>query len=177
VLEPGAAQWGLLRFRDANDQLLSEAPLPFRPLRLERPGAQDMPLSIIGRTVAFPARTSKIEVVRHLEKGAERVVFVRQISATVPTVTVDEPNGAQHRRGERLTITWHSNDRDGDALIHTVLVSVARSTNWWPVAVHLEGHSVTIETTGLSEGSYRLKVQAADGVHVGESAEAKFQLY
>ncbi len=110
-----------------------------------------------------------------LDAGGAGVLAARAISAHAPTVTVTAPTGGETVDDAGLTVRWTADDRDGDALVATVLYSRDGGAGYAPLRLHLAGTSVVIpldELGGTTQGKVRVIV--SDGVNTGQADSAGF---
>jgi hypothetical protein len=97
------------------------------------------------------------------------VLASRLVSANVPEVKVIYPNGGEYvPKGGEVKITWRGDDKDKDALTYMLALSKDDGKSWVPLEVDLTGSEYELNTFGLDEGSYLIKVAASDGVNAGE---------
>ena len=97
-----------------------------------------------------------------LRRG-DAVLATRTLSAAAPTVKVDEVSTAPV--GEPLTITWDSDDADGDALRHNVALSRDGGTSWVSVATDVAGETFTFTPSAQDTTSRALvRVTVSDGL-------------
>ena len=157
-----------IRLIDAGGSVL--ATYPFTP-RMDTEDPEDLskPLLVMEQ-VPFVAGATRIQIVTGASVLAERV-----ISAHAPTVTVTAPVGGETVDDAGLTVNWTTSDRDGDALVATVLYSRDGGASYAPLRLHLTGTGVIIprdELGGTTQGKVRVIV--SDGVNTGQADSAGF---
>jgi hypothetical protein len=146
------------------------ATYPFTP-RMDTEDPEDLskPLLVMEQ-VPFVTGATRIQIVTGASVLAERV-----ISAHAPTVTVTAPAGGETVDDGGLTVSWTADDRDGDALVATVLYSRDGGASYAPLRLHLTGTGVVIplaELGGTTQGKVRVIV--SDGVNTGQADSAGF---
>jgi hypothetical protein len=146
------------------------ATYPFTP-RMDTEDPEDLskPLLVMEQ-VPFVAGATRIQIVTGAGVLAERA-----ISAHAPTVTVTAPTGGETVDNAGLTVSWTASDRDGDALVATVLYSRNGGASYAPLRLHLTGTGVVIplaELGGTTQGKVRVIV--SDGVNTGQADSAGF---
>lgn len=97
--------------------------------------------------------------------GPGGVLDSRLISANAPDVSLVAPNGGEVWEGLQ-TATWNASDVDNDPLSFTLLYSGDGGMTWLPVATHVSGNQLEIDTDGLPASTdARLRLLASDGAN------------
>ena len=109
-------------------------------------------------TVFIPADPliDSIEVVHNA-----LVVATREASANPPTVQVLTPNGGETLGSDIVTITWATDDPDGDEVLSTVQYSADEGLTWATLAFQYPLNSLEIERDVLpasDKGIVRIRV-------------------
>lgn len=123
--------------------------------------------------IPFLQNTSKIEILG----PDDAVQLSRDVSPTPPIVTMTSPNdGSIAYEGEILDLEWGTYDADGDNLTSLILYSPDNGTSWVPFKSVIAGHKYEWNTSGLTPGSYLVKVIASDGVNTGNGVSGAFTI-
>ena len=96
------------------------------------------------------------------------VVATRQVSASVPSVSLTTPNGGDIARTTHR-VGWQADDADGDPLTAVVQFSPDAGVTWQTVAIDVTGPYADIDFSqlpGTTEGLLRVRV--SDGFHTAE---------
>ena len=120
---------------------------------------------VIHFTAHVPWQTSTRRVVL---KRNNVFLGERLVSPNTPTVKVLFPNGGEVA-GDQMTITWDSNDSDGDALTYAVFYKTGGEFMLHPLGVGITAKSLTVDTAmlpGSTQG--RILVRVTDGVNSAE---------
>ncbi|MDD3492494.1 MAG: hypothetical protein PHZ19_03240 [Candidatus Thermoplasmatota archaeon] len=110
--------------------------------------------------------TKEIQVV----DADHNVLATRRISDHSPTVRVTSPHGNEViQLGDNLTITWETEDADGDELSFAILYSNNSGETWIPIDVNVTGTSYQWTIRWPAPGNnYLIKVMATDGINTGQ---------
>ncbi|MEM2990716.1 MAG: hypothetical protein QXQ02_05985, partial [Halobacteria archaeon] len=92
----------------------------------------------------------------------------REVSENKPEIKVIYPNGGEvFARGEQMKIRWEASDKDGDILSYSLALSSDGKT-WLPIEIDVKNKEYELNTLGLEEGEYLVRVRATDGVNTAE---------
>ncbi|MEM2925090.1 MAG: thrombospondin type 3 repeat-containing protein [Methanocellales archaeon] len=92
----------------------------------------------------------------------------REVSENKPEIKVIYPNGGEvFARGEQMKIRWEASDKDGDPLSYSLALSSDGKT-WLPIEIDVKNKEYELNTLGLEEGEYLVRVRATDGVNTAE---------
>ena len=110
-----------------------------------------------------------------LKKGTAELA-VQSVSANAPVVTVLSPNGGETWAATgTYTITWTTNDADGDPLTYSVLYSPDES-NWMPIGATITQTQLAVNAAELAGSTNaRIRVLASDGANTSaDESDAPF---
>lgn len=123
--------------------------------------------------IPFLQNTSKIEILG----PDDAVQLSRNVSSTPPIVTMTSPNdGSIAYEGEILDLAWGTYDADGDNLTSLILYSPDNGSSWVPLKSVIDGNKYEWNTSGLTPGSYLVKVITSDGVNTGNGMSGAFTI-
>ena len=105
--------------------------------------------------------TSRIEIIN---TSSKEILAIRNVSKNAPQVSILSPTGKVSRG--TYTITWKGFDADGDELVYSLFISNG-SGEWYPLAIEIQNTSFTANFSLLTNGTYKIKVVATDGVNTG----------
>jgi len=126
-------------------------------------------------TVPYVNNTSQIRILHN-----ETVLASRIVSPNAPTVNILYPNESEiFNSGENITISWTSNDQDGDPLTYTVLYTPDNGSTWIPIQTGVTQTSLNWTVPNdHPTNQCRIKVIATDGVNTGEgSSNGTFTIF
>jgi len=108
--------------------------------------------------------TKKIE----LQDKDGNVLASREVSPNKPEIKVLHPNGGEvFAKGEKIKIRWETSDKDNDVLTCSLAIS-QDGENWLPIDIDIKANEYELNTIGLKEGEYLIKVRTTDGVNTAE---------
>ncbi|MEZ4645650.1 MAG: hypothetical protein R3E31_23440 [Chloroflexota bacterium] len=118
---------------------------------------------------------ARVELVN--TSGTPQSLISMGSGTAVPTVSITAPSGGS-TVGSTLTVTWDSDDADGDALRHTVRYSNDNGATWQVLVAETPFSTFTISSDGLpgSSGQSRIQVIASDGLHSATATSDAFTL-
>jgi hypothetical protein len=120
------------------------------------------PMSVTGISASIPWADNAAKYV--LRKGGN-VLAARAVSSHSPSVSITSPSAGDAWLVDSIhTISWTSNDLDGDALTYTILYS-PDGTQWLPLAAQYKQTSFQVKTSDLPGGANaQIRVLASDGL-------------
>jgi hypothetical protein len=157
-LNPGTVGNYTVRFRDANQQVLSN-------IGFNMTFDTSLNVTGFGFAVPYPSGAAQIQLLH-----GDAVIASRNISANVPTVNITYPNdGAILTSGGNVTIQWEAYDADNDALSYSVLYTPDNGSSWIPIGTGIPQTSLNCTVPNdHPTNECRIKVVATDGVNSGE---------
>lgn len=119
----------------------------------------------------LPAGTTRIKL-RHGSEDLDE----RAASPNAPQISLQSPGGGEAWDGIQ-TVSWTSDDLDGDDLTFTVLYSHDGGESWKPVAIDLSDYSHRLDTTSLPGSDHaRVRVLVRDGFHTASADSGSFSV-
>jgi hypothetical protein len=121
-----------------------------------------------GVIMPFPHGTAAFRI-----KHGEQVLRVVPVSPHSPTITITAPTAGQVISGS-YTITWQSNDADGDRLYHR-LEYTPDGQNWRALATNITQTQFVENFDNLPGGQqFRIRILVTDGVNTTEATSPPF---
>ena len=149
---------------DSQQNILSKVGFNVSFYLMEKEGRTELDRTFFVYRMEWKEGTSRIR----LEDGAGRVLASKEVSLNRPDVKMFYPNGGEiFAKGENIKIRWDSSDKDNDALTHSLAISRDNKT-WLPIGIDIKGSEYELDTFGLEEGRYLIRVRATDGVNTVE---------
>ena len=100
---------------------------------------------------------------------SDRIVQVQHPDLSgIFTTLDDESKAIEDRLGKKYyrvgyqSLSWKTEDPNGDPLRFTIEVEKAGNTAWWKVRDNLEATAIGIDTQALADGMYRFRLTATD---------------
>jgi hypothetical protein len=122
-------------------------------------------------TYALPQVAGAARLV--LRRGAE-LLAERPFSAHPPQLSLSAPDAGSALTGT-VGLAWQGQDEDGDPLTYAVAYSPHNGSNWYYLALDLNGNRLQVDTADLPGGDQALfRVLASDGAHTAVATAGPF---
>jgi len=162
-IEPGRKGDYYFALLDENGNILSKSGFRVSFYMPDPYGGPIDEVSFVYR-IEWKEGTKKIE----LQDKDGNVLASREVSPNKPEIKVLHPNGGEvFAKGEKIKIRWEASDKDNDALTSSLAIS-QDGENWLPIDIDIKANEYELNTIGLEEGEYLIKVRTTDGVNTAE---------
>lgn len=140
------------------------------PAPPDAPSHVERQLLLINEVVPYVEGTTEVDI--------EGPGVQHSVSAgpNPPTVTLLSPNGGEVLDQPEVSVSWTSDDPDGDLLTFALQYSKDDGATWELVAQNIEGSSIELDSLNVSRtDAGRFRVLANDGIHTGsDESDAPF---
>ncbi len=139
----------------SGDASVDEVTVSWREPNLA-PRVEDLSVAAQGQSFREGELSARTESITQALPGGQKVEYSATVGGSRPVREM--PIWA---RGMR-TLSWRGTDANGDALRYRVLLRAEPAGDWIEIGKDLEVSLLTWNTNTLSEGRYRVKVEASD---------------